>query len=177
MTIQQYSQSAMTEWYWEYDCRMDNLQTVLGTVAGYNNWVVLTEFKHPDVNGWPDFRFITYINKALDTSLYWSYTIDRENSASNGHENVVTGTVTTVPVPVQTWFKVQLYCLRGDATHGRIVLRCDGQTVFDWTGQTYGFRNYYVARLFPWNLYSGGGPHERWITNFSLWSTAPAGFL
>ncbi|MFA6923365.1 MAG: T9SS type A sorting domain-containing protein [Bacteroidales bacterium] len=155
-----------------------NLHTQLGTDDGSDNWRVMSEWK---TGGSTDYRIITHVHQNTSKTLYWTTEGDGWDNNDNKHIYWGPTNNTTVPVPVGTWFKYEVFWHRSTkgSTDGRYWAAVNGQVIIDYHGSMYptGVSNPYpINRIFLNNAYSGGSaPIEQWTTGLEIWNGWPCG--
>jgi hypothetical protein len=155
------------------------------------NFRVLSGFKTVEVNGIADYRILTMIMEATDGSkaLSWQSFAVGANAAGNDNNTYWTVNNTTVPVPVDQWFKYEVFWHRAannQSGAGRYWAAVNGQPIVDYTdapnshangsGGLQGARNYPINRVFLNDIYSGGNPPQyQWTTGLEIWDGFPCG--
>ena len=155
-----------------------NLTEKLDTGVSSGNWRMQFEFKTGGYqNTYPgDYRIATGIKKDSDGSLFW-YT--KGSNAANGpwpkidywgEDNH------TVPVPVGTWFKYEVYWHRSAGSDGRYWSAVNGQVIIDYHGPNMGEYHLPITRIMIDNTYSGGHPEvQSQIAGLEIWDGFPCG--
>ena len=100
-----------------------------------------------------DFRVVTNIEADSSGALSWHMTWDNDANGGLPDQTFWSQYNTSVPVPRGEWAYVELSTHRGNSD-GHVVLKVNGQTVFDHTGDTIGVNNAPVDRIFVANPYS-----------------------
>jgi hypothetical protein len=76
-------------------------------------------------------------------------------------------------VPVDRWFKLEVYWKRSSGSDGRVWMAADGKVLADQFGPNMGPNRSRIDRIF-WNLYTGGAyPIYQWIDDVQIWSSFP----
>ena len=155
-----------------------NLAEKLDSGVSSGNWRMQFEFKTGGYqNKFPgDYRIATGIKKDSDGSLYW-YT--KGSNAANGPWPKVEywgEDSHTVLVPVDTWFKFEVYWHRSAGGDGRYWSAVNGQVIVDHHGSNMGKENLPITRIMIDNTYSGGHPEvQSQITGLEIWDGFPCG--
>ena len=161
-----------------------NLAATLDPTVSSGNWRVQFEFKtggatNPST-GLPyyggDYRIATNVMKYSDGSLYWNTKGD--NVANGPWPRVDYWSVAnhTVPVPIDTWFKYELFWHRSSGSDGRFWSAVNGQVIVDHHGPNMGKENLPITRIMIDNTYSGGHPEvQSQITGLEIWDGFPCG--
>lgn len=156
-----------------------DLASKLDSSVSSGNWRTQFEFKtggYDGNNGRGDYRIITNVMKDIHGSLFWVTSGD--NVANGPAPNIRYWTVANriVPVPLDKWFKFEVYWNRSSGSDGRFWAAVDGQEIADYIGPNMGIDNLPITRIIPHNAYSGGyGPVESRITGFEIWDGFPCG--
>jgi hypothetical protein len=150
----------------------------LDNTVSAGNWRAQFEFKTGGYNNTAggDYRLVMNVLKGKDGLLYWRTSGDNQ---ANGPwpkieywavENHVT------PVPVDKWFKFEVYWHRSSGSDGRIWAAVDGQEIVDYYGPNMGDYNLPITRIFVNNAYSGGyATVESHSTGLEIWDGFPCG--
>ncbi len=142
------------------------------------NWRVQFEFKTGGYNNTygGDYRIQTTILKGSDNKLYW---MSKGDNVANGPWPRVDYWIErnmTVPVPVDKWFKYEVYWHRSTGADGRYWTAVDGQVITDHFGPNMGDLNLPINRIFISNSYSGGKPEiQSQIAGLEIWDDFPCG--
>lgn len=189
----------VTYWFKHQANLLMQLDTTTQLDGSVGNWRTLYEFKtggrtHP-VTGLKyyggDYRITTLVMKGNGSQLFW------RTHADDGANYVVADSVGTVhacpdaycplntywtddnhtvPVPIDTWFKVEGYWHRSSGSDGRYWVAVNGQIIADHHGPIMGLDNLPITRIFIDNPYSGGhAPVETHLTGLELWDGFPCG--
>jgi hypothetical protein len=79
-----------------------------------------------------------------------------------------------VPVPINQWFKLEVFWHRSSGGDGRVWAAINGRKIVDRFGPLMGVNNAPINRMFFNNLYTGGAlPAYQWIDDMQIWSTFP----
>ena len=177
-----------------------NLATSLDPNVSSGNWKALTEFKtggatHPVTGlryGGGDYRIKVVILKNKAGELYWLTSADdganwvkvdsagKEINCPHVPECPLQSYWRvenhTVPVPVGTWAKAEVYWHRSSGDDGRYWAAVNGQVVADYHGSTMGKFALPITRIFSTLAYSGGHPpNETHTTGLEFWDGFPCG--
>lgn len=142
------------------------------------NWRTQFEFK---TGGYlntlaGDYRISVVIIKGPDGELYWRTKGD--NVANGPWSRIDYWAVDNheVAVPVDKWFKFEVYWHRSGGMDGRFWAAVDGQVITDHYGPNMGDYNLPVTRIMPNNAYSGGyATVESHSTGLEIWDGFPCG--
>ncbi len=142
------------------------------------NWRAQFEFKTGGYNNTyaGDYRISTIILKGTDSKLYWS---TKGDNVANGPWPRVDYWIernTVIPVPVDKWFKFEVFWHRSTGADGRYWAAVDGQVIVDHLGPNMGDLNLPINRIFINNAYSGGSPEiQSQTTGLEIWDGFPCG--
>ncbi|PTQ75410.1 hypothetical protein C8R26_1242 [Nitrosomonas oligotropha] len=129
------------------------------------------------LNDWQgDYRIGITIIKGLDGQLYWQTKGD--NVANGPWPRIDYWTIDnqTVAVPVDKWFKFEVYWHRSNGSDGRFWAAVDGQVIADYHGPNMGDYNLPVTRIMVNNPYSGSYTTvESHSTGLEVWDGFPCG--
>ncbi|PTQ66444.1 hypothetical protein C8R26_1506 [Nitrosomonas oligotropha] len=129
------------------------------------------------LNTWAgDYRISIVVLKGLDGQLYWQTKGD--NVANGPWSKVDYWTVDnrTVAVPVDKWFKFEVYWHRSNGSDGRFWAAIDGKEIVDHFGPNMGNYNLPITRIIANNPYSGGyATVESHSTGLEIWDGFPCG--
>ncbi|MDE2389956.1 MAG: hypothetical protein KGN35_12920 [Betaproteobacteria bacterium] len=123
-----------------------------------------------------DYRISVVILKGSDGQLYWQTKGD--NVANGPWSRIDYWTVDNhaVAVPIDKWFKFEVYWHRSGGTDGRFWAAVDGQVIADHYGPNMGDYNLPVTRIMANNPYSGGyATVESHSTGLEIWNDFPCG--
>ncbi len=163
--------------YW-FKYSADLLSELDSTVSA-GDWRIQFEFKtggYKGNNSEGDYRIAIYVVKGNDGKLFWN---------TNG-DNIANGPLSPVeywsienhevPVPVDKWFKFEVYWNRSSGNDGRVWAAVDGQQIVDHYGPNMGNYNLPITRIMVNNAYSGGyAPVESHSTGLEIWDGFPCG--
>ena len=155
-----------------------NLAEKLDTGVSSGNWRMQFEFKTGGYqNAYPgDNRIATNVMKDSNGSLYWNTKGD--NVANGPWPRVDYWSVAnhTVPVPIDTWFKYELFWHRSSGSDGRFWSAVNGQVIVDHHGPNMGDHGLPITRIMIETAYSGGHPEvQSQITGLEIWDGFPCG--
>ena len=123
-----------------------------------------------------DYRFAINVIKGRDNKLFWRTFAD---NVANGPWSKVTywsEDNKVVSVPVDKWFKFEVYWKRSSGSDGRFWAAVDGQEIVDHYGSNMGVLNLPVTRISINTPYSGGyATVESHSTGLEIWSSFPCG--
>lgn len=171
-----------------------NLVASLNPNVSSGNWLSMTEFKTGGHNNtWRgDYRSLVVIVKGTDGALYWvtrgdnnanRLATDSSGSPVSCPHTVYCPLVTywreenrTVPVPIDTWAKMEVYWHRSSGDEGRYWAAVNGQVIADHHGPTMGEFGLPINRIFVALAYGGGHPPiESHATGIEIWDGFPCG--
>ena len=157
-------------------------------------WRVFFEWKTGGYNNTyaGDYRMKTVIQKGKDGSLYWSSAWDNLANMKDTDKNKdgtpwtkktfwplgsdFSGRNFIVPVPLNKWFKFEVFWHRSNGSDGRYWVAIDGQKIADHFGPNIGDYGLPITRLMLNNSYTGGaGPVEGFMTDLQIWNGFPCG--
>lgn len=150
----------------------------LDSSVSSGNWRVLFEFKTGGYNNTyaGDYRIQTTVLKGSDNKLYW---MSKGDNVANGPWTRVDYWIDrnfNVPVPLNEWFKFEVFWHRSTGNDGRYWAVLNGQVITDHYGPNMGDLNLPINRIFIENPYSGGSPSiQSEITGIEIWSGFPCG--
>ena len=123
-----------------------------------------------------DYRISVVILKGTDGQLYWQ---TKGDNVANGPWSKIdywTENNHTVAVPIDKWFKFEVYWHRSGGADGRFWAAVDGQVIADHYGPNMGDYNLPVTRIMVNNPYSGGyATVESHSTGLEIWDGFPCG--
>lgn len=155
-----------------------DLETQLDNTVSSGNWRVQFEFKTGgyENTGNGDYRIQTTILKGTDGKLYW---MSKGDNVANGPWPRIDYWIErnhTVPVPIDKWFKYEVFWHRSNGADGRYWSAINGEVVVDHWGPNMGDYNLPINRIFIVNPYSGGrAPVESHVTDVEIWDGFPCG--
>ena len=151
----------------------------LDSEVSSGNWRTQFAFKtggYKGNEGQGDYRININILKGKDGSLYWQSAGD---NVANGpfprvtywrEENRI------VPVPLDKWFKFEVYWHRSNSSDGRFWAAIDGEILVDYHGPNMGEYNLPITRIMVNDAYSGGhATVESHSTGLEIWNGFPCG--
>lgn len=123
-----------------------------------------------------DYRISVTILKGLDGQLYWQ---TKGDNVANGPWPRVDYWIVdnhSVAVPVDKWFKFEVYWHRSSGSDGRFWSAVDGQVICDYNGPNMGDYKLPITRIMINNAYSGGAATvESHSTGLEIWDNFPCG--
>jgi carbohydrate binding protein with CBM6 domain len=105
-----------------------------------------------------------------------AWQIDADNVANGGlaFQRFWRETNTTVPVPLDRWFKLEVFWHRSQGADGRVWMAVDGHKIVDKFGPNIGVNNNPINRIFLMQLYTAATyPIEQWTDDVQIWSGFP----
>ena len=132
------------------------------------NWRVQFEFKTGgyENTGGGDYRFITNVMKGSDGKLFWRTSTDNQaNGPFDASKKVVAWSEEdhVTPVPVDNWFKYEVFWHRSNDSDGRFWSAVNGKVIVDHYGPNMDVYNLPITRVMVNNAYSGGHPRSNRI--------------
>ena len=106
--------------------------------------------------------------------LYWQ--IQGDNEANGGLPYQVFWKVENCshPVPVDEWFKFEVFWHRSHLSEGRVWMAVNGQVIVDRYGPNIGVSNAPINRIMMPNLYSDTPyPVYQWVDDVEIWNGFP----
>jgi hypothetical protein len=155
-----------------------DLASQLDSAVSSGGWRVQFEFKTGGYNGdWPgDYRISTIVAKDRDGGLYW---LSKGDNVANGpwpRVDYWQEDNRSVSVPVDRWFKYELFWHRSEGPEGRFWSAVDGQVIVDHHGPNMGNYKLPITRIMVHNAYTGGrGPVQGHVTGLEIWDGFPCG--
>ncbi len=150
----------------------------LDPTVSSGNWHAQFEFKTGgyENTGNGDYRIQTTILKDKEGKLYW---MSKGDNVANGPWPRVDYWIERnydIPVPLDKWFKFEVYWHRSSGLDGRYWAAVDGQVVVDHKGPNMGDYSLPINRIFFAPAYSGGhAPVESHVTGLEIWDNFPCG--
>jgi hypothetical protein len=142
------------------------------------NWHAQFEFKTGgyENTGNGDYRIQTTIIKNTEGKLYW---MSKGDNVANGPWPRIDYWIERnyeIPVPLDKWFKFEVFWHRSTGADGRYWAAVDGQVLVDHKGPNMGDYNLPINRIFFAPAYSGGNtPVESHVTGLEIWDGFPCG--
>lgn len=155
-----------------------DLETQLDSTVSGANWRTQFEFKTGGFmgTGEGDYRISTLVVKGTDNELYWMTKGDNVAGAFSTRVDYWSEENHIVPVPVDKWFKFEVYWNRSSGSDGRYWAAVNGQVIVDRYGPNMGVYNLPINRIFISNPYSGGHVSvDNHITGLQIWDDFPCG--
>jgi hypothetical protein len=121
-----------------------------------------------------DYRIEVYVLTYGGGRPYWA--ILGDNNAGGGAPRIHYWDVEnrSVPVPVDQWFKFEIFWHRSSAADGRVWMAIDGQVIADRRGANVGERKMPINRIMAPLLYSGSAmPIYQWVDDLEIWDGVP----
>ena len=160
--------------YWlKYQPDLGQLMSVGPVGTGGWHWRVVFEWKTAG-----DYRVIAsvkrdpYVNSG---NLFWTVTGDNEANGGLPYQKFWEVTNTAVPVPVDQWFKFEVFWHRSSGADGRVWMAVNGQVIADHYGSNKGVNNAPINRIMMPNLYSSTAyPIYQWVDDVQIWDSFPS---
>jgi len=156
-----------------------DLVVKLDSKVSSGNWRTQFAFKTGGYRGnesQGDYRININILKGTEGSLYWQ---SKGDNLANGPFPAVTywrEENHIVPVPLDKWFKFEVYWHRSSGSDGRFWAAIDGAILVDYHGPNMGEYNLPITRIMVNDAYSGGYPTaESHSTELEIWDGFPCG--
>jgi hypothetical protein len=159
--------------------RMRNLPDAPGVRDG-GTWRGIFAFKtggqrpdgEPADNG--DYRIEVYVLTYEGGKPYWGVVGDNNAGGKARKVNEWSIENRTVPVPVDRWFKFEIFWRRSAGDDGRVWVAIDGKTIAERNGPNLGAEKKPVNRIIAPLLYAGGSmPIYQWVDDLEVWSGMP----
>ena len=138
------------------------------------NWRVVFEWKTAG-----DYRvtctIVTWgMFAGVNVPLSWK--IAGDNNANGGLPlQVFWEAYSQVPVPLDQWFKFEVFWHRSSGPDGRVWMAVNGQVLVDHYGPTMGIYNAAINRIMVSQLYSSSAyPIYQWIDDLQIWDGFPS---
>ncbi|UJP04825.1 MAG: hypothetical protein LZF61_08160 [Nitrosomonas sp.] len=169
------NEAYITYWY-KYE---PDFPTKLDGMASGGHWRSQFGWKTGGYNklvGEGDYRFFISVIKGKDGRLFWRAAGD--NVANGPWKRVIYWNEDNqaIPVPVDKWFKFEVYWKRSGGSDGRFWAAVDGNVITDRRGSNMGAFNLPVTRITINTPYSGGkAPVESHSTGLEIWDGFPCG--
>ncbi len=142
------------------------------------NWRVQFEFKTGGyLNTFAgDYRISVVILKGSDGQLYWQTKGDNVANGPWTRVDYWKEDSRDVIVPIDKWFKFEVYWQRSNGGDGRFWAAVDGDVIVDHFGSNMGDHHLPITRIMINNPYSGGAaPVESHSTGLEIWDGFPCG--
>lgn len=150
-------------------------------IRGGGTWRAIFAFKTggqkddgtPKNNG--DYRIEAYVMTYDSDTPYW--VVLGDNNAGSGAPLVEYWRIAnrTLPVPLDRWFKFEIYWKRSSDDSGRVWAAVDGHTIADRRGPNMGVSNLPINRIMAPMLYTGQRmPAYQWVDDVQIWTGIPA---
>ena len=161
-------------WYKNPKVSIDQLDA---NISGANR-ILQFEFKTGGYNNLygGDYRTSIGIEKDKTGKLYWE--VHADNQANSSFPKVTDWSEKNliVPVPVDTWYKVEIFWHRSTGADGRFWTAINGQNIVDHKGPNMGKYELPITRIMVNNPYTGGhGPAQGNMTGLEMWDGFPCG--
>jgi hypothetical protein len=152
---------------------------LLTSVMTPQNWFMVFEWK----TGGPtteDYRMKAEIDSWGDGCggvkpngpMFWRVTAD--NNYTNGYQEYWHVDNCGYAIPVDQWFKFEVFWHRSHSSDGRFWMAVDGHIICDRYEANYGVSNDPIDRIFLPNLYTNGPyPVYWWVDNLQIWDGFP----
>lgn len=122
-----------------------------------------------------DFRVVTAVEVGGDGTPYWHMSWDNNANGGLPGQKFWEAYNRDVPVPQGEWAHVEFYTHQGE-TDGRAVLKVNGRTVFDHTGDTVGVNGAPINRIFIAGPYASA-PMDMLVDDVQVWDGIPGPFV
>lgn len=132
--------------------------------GGYNN------------TGEGDYRMSVTVMKGTDGKLYWMTKGDNLGGVFPTRVDYWRIDNRAVPVPLDQWFRFEVYWHRSADIDGRFWAAVNGKVIADYRGSNMGDYGLPITRIFVNDSYSGGyAPVESRTAGLEIWSGFPCG--
>jgi hypothetical protein len=163
---------SVTDFYLRYWMRFNPELLGQAQAQGGNYWRLQWEMKTLS-----DYRMMTYVynNNGVPS---WHAHADDVGLSHSGAANWFWADYTSIPVPLDQWFFVEIYLHRADDTSGRFYFGVNGRTVEDHWGPNYGASHDPIGAMMFVQLY-GQDPTNwyQWIDDLEVWDGPPCSSL
>ncbi|MXS84239.1 hypothetical protein [Nitrosomonas oligotropha] len=123
-----------------------------------------------------DYRMSVSVMEGTDGKLYWLTKGDNLGGAFSTRVDYWREENRVVPVPVDQWFRFEVYWHRSADVDGRFWAAVNGKVIADYRGPNMGDYGLPITRIFVNDSYSGGyAPVESRTTGLEIWSGFPCG--
>jgi len=163
--------------YWYKNPKISFIQ-LDNEISGANT-LVQFQFKTGGYeNTWRgDYRFSTVIKKDVDGSYFWQAHSDNNANGPDPDELYWEAENHDVSVPIDEWYKVEIYWYRSSSNNGYFWVAINGDTIVDHQGANMGKYGFPINRIMIDSLYTGGhGPVEGNLTELEIWNGFPCGW-
>lgn len=151
----------LTEFAYSVNVNLTDAFDLIEPAEGRLTWMTIAEFWNDNAQTEYAFRITLAIHKedaAPNTPLSWALAGQTQNTTSLMWDDVWTA-ASEVPVPIDTWFTLQIAVIEGDGDSGQVFVKMGANVLFDIVDWTYhpdkpiadGFEN-----LNPMKLYTAG---------------------
>ncbi|HTP38082.1 MAG TPA: carbohydrate-binding protein [Steroidobacteraceae bacterium] len=121
-----------------------------------------------------DYRIEAYVLTYGNVAPYWAL---RGDNVAGGNAPLVNSWQEenhTVPVPINQWFKFEIFWHRSAGSDGRAWMAVNGQTLIDHHGPNVGAWNMPINRIFAPLVYSSSPyPIYQWMDDLEIWDGFP----
>jgi hypothetical protein len=160
--------------YWlKYQPDLGQLMGVGPVGTGGWNWRAVFEWKTAG-----DYRVIAQVKRdpyVNGGNLFWAIEGDNEANGGLPFQTFWQVNNTTVPVPVDQWFKFEVFWHRSSGSDGRVWMAANGQVIVDQHGPNKGVNNAPINRIMMPNLYSSTAyPIYQWIDDVQIFDGFPS---
>jgi carbohydrate binding protein with CBM6 domain len=132
------------------------------------SWYVIYEWKTVD-----DFRVIVQIVNYSGTPR-WMIVADNEANGPFSKVEYWRVENSSVPVPIDQWFKFEVFWHRSSGADGRVWMAINGKVIVDKLGPLMGVNHSHINRNFIHQLYTGGAyPVFQLTDDYQIWSGFP----
>jgi hypothetical protein len=123
-----------------------------------------------------DYRISVVILKGSDGQLYWQTKGDNVANGPWARVDYWIEDSRDVTVPIDKWFRFEVYWHRSNGGDGRFWAAVDGDVIVDHFGSNMGDYKLPITRIMINNPYSGGAaPVESHSTGLEIWDNYPCG--
>jgi hypothetical protein len=145
---------------------------VMAGASGWN-WRSVFEWKTAG-----DYRVVAAIKRdpyLNGGQTFWSVWGDNNANGGLPYEKFWEVQNMSVPVPVDQWFKVEVFWHRSSGADGRVWMAMNGQVICDRRGPNIGVNNARINRIFTHLLYSSTTyPIYQWVDDLEIWDGFPS---
>ena len=161
----------LTNFAYSVDVNLTDAFELISPADSRLTWMTIAEFWNDKAQTEHAFRITLAIHKedaAPNTPLSWALHGQTQNTTSLLWDDVWTE-ISDVPVPIHTWFNLQVGVIEGDAEHGQVFVKMGANVLFDVQNWTHhpedatpgGFDNLNMMKLYTSGDVLSQLPEER----------------
>ena len=172
----------MTQGYCSYWLKFQpDLETLMPN-DGKHQWKNFMEWRETGTGRKHDYRIELLVNRddyfhpSGKTDLFWTLRAQQKDNPIKRDGLEWDYKNEKIPVIIGKWFKLEVFWKLSEGNDGRILVKVDGQELFDHHGPTR--KDSELRQLNIFKLYTGKNslsraPAKQWIDDFELWSGIP----